>query len=39
VQAKGLANETINLRVPLTAVDEVDDEVVALLDEAWKASL
>jgi hypothetical protein len=39
VQAKGLANETINLRVPLTAVDEVDAEVVALLDEAWEASL
>jgi hypothetical protein len=39
VAAKGLANETINVRVPLTSADEVDAEVVALLDEAWQANL
>jgi hypothetical protein len=39
VQAKGLANDTINVRVPLTTAEEVDDEVAALLDEAWEANL
>lgn len=35
--AKRLANETINLRVPLASVDDVDDEVVALLERAYKS--
>lgn len=39
VPAKSLANETINLRIPLEHVDEVDDEVVAWLDEAWQRNL
>jgi hypothetical protein len=39
VAAKGLANETINVRVPLASPDEVDDEVVAWLDHAWDRNL
>jgi hypothetical protein len=36
LEAKRLANETINLRVPLQTVEEVDDEVVAWVDRAWE---
>lgn len=36
--AKGLGNETINVRVGLSAPDGVDDEVVALLRRAYDAS-
>lgn len=39
VPAKSLANETINLRIPLEDADEVDDEVVSWLDEAWERNL
>jgi hypothetical protein len=39
VAAKSLANETINLRIPLEDTREVDDEVVSWLDEAWERSL
>jgi hypothetical protein len=37
--AKGLANETINVRIPLTSVDDVDDEVAAWIDQAWERNL
>ena len=36
--AKGLGNDTVNVRVPLTAPGDVDDEVVALLRRAYDAS-
>ena len=36
--AKGLGNDTINVRVPLEAPDDVDDEVLALLRRAYEAS-
>lgn len=36
--AKGLGNETINLRVPLERPEDVDDEVAALLRRAYDAS-
>ncbi|HWL37648.1 MAG TPA: DUF5655 domain-containing protein [Frankiaceae bacterium] len=36
--AKGLGNDTINVRVALTVPDDVDDEVVALLRRAYDAS-
>lgn len=39
VPATSLANETINLRVPLERADEVDDEVVSWLDAAWERNL
>lgn len=39
VPAKGLANDTINVRIPLANIDEVDDEVVSSLDEAWNRNL
>lgn len=39
VPAKSLANETINLRIPLENASEVDDEVVSWLDDAWERSL
>jgi hypothetical protein len=35
VVAKGLGNETINLRVPIESAEEIDDEVVKLLELAW----
>jgi hypothetical protein len=38
LEAKRLANETINLRVPLQTVEEVDDEVVAWVDRAWETN-
>jgi hypothetical protein len=37
-QAKNLGNETINLCVPLTSFDEVDDEVAEIIDRAWQAN-
>jgi hypothetical protein len=37
--AKNLANETINVRIPFSAPEEVDDEVVAWLDHAWERNL
>lgn len=36
--AKGLGNDTINVRVGLSAPDDVDDEVVAILRRAYDAS-
>jgi hypothetical protein len=36
--AKGVGNDSINLRVPLAAPQDVDDEVVALLRRAYVAS-
>jgi hypothetical protein len=39
VPARSLANETINLRIPLGAVEDVDDEVVSWLDVAWERNL
>lgn len=39
VPARSLANETINLRIPLEDGDEVDEEVVSWLDEAWERNL
>lgn len=36
--AKGLGNDTINVRVGITAPDDVDDEVVAVLRRAYEAS-
>jgi hypothetical protein len=39
VAAKSLANDTINVRIPLAAIDEVDGEVVAWLDRAWERNL
>ena len=39
VAAKGLANETINVRIPLEQAPEVDHEVVAWLDAAWERNL
>ncbi|HVF04402.1 MAG TPA: DUF5655 domain-containing protein [Frankiaceae bacterium] len=36
--ARGLGNDTINVRVALAAPDDVDDEVVALLRRAYGAS-
>jgi hypothetical protein len=39
VVAKGLGNETINLRIPLESVEEVDDDVVWWLDSAWERNL
>lgn len=36
--AKGLGNDTINVRVALASTDDVDDEVVALLRRAYDAS-
>jgi hypothetical protein len=38
-QAKRLGNETINLRIGLTGVDEIDDEVARWLDAAWEANV
>ena len=38
LQAKRLANETINLRVPLHTAGDVDEEVIAWLDRAWEAN-
>ena len=35
VPAKNLGNETINLRVPLAGVDDIDDEVAEVLELAW----
>jgi hypothetical protein len=37
--AKGFANETINVRIPLEHPDEVDDEVSGWLDAAWERNL
>lgn len=39
VPAKGLANDTINVRIPLASADEVDEEVAGWLDEAWEGNL
>jgi hypothetical protein len=39
VPAKTLANETINVRIPLEHADEVDDEVTGWLDAAWERNL
>lgn len=36
--AKGLGNDTINVRVGLTTPDDVDDEVLALVRRAYDAS-
>jgi len=36
--AKGLGNETINLRIGLGSPEDVDDEVVAWLRRAYQAS-
>ncbi len=39
VEAKNLANETINVRIALASADEVDDDVVSWLDRAWDRNL
>lgn len=39
VPARSLANETINVRIPLGSVEEVDDEVVSWLDTTWERNL
>jgi hypothetical protein len=39
VVAKGLGNDTINVRIPLETVDEIDDEVVGWIDTAWDANV
>lgn len=36
--AGGLGNDTINVRVPLDTVEDVDDEVAALLERAYRAN-
>jgi hypothetical protein len=33
--AKSLGNETINLRAPLASVEEIDDELMELIAQAW----
>jgi hypothetical protein len=39
IQAKNLGNETINLRIPLESVKEIDDEVAAAIERAWDANV
>jgi len=36
--AKGLGNDSINLRIALSSVDDVDDEVAQLLERAYAAN-
>ena len=36
--AKNLGSDTINVRIPLTGVADVDDHVSALLERAYEAN-
>jgi hypothetical protein len=39
IQAKNLGNETINLRIALESVEQIDDEVIAAIQRAWDANM
>lgn len=39
VVAHGVGSDSINLRLPLATVDDIDDEVVQLMDEAWQDNI
>jgi hypothetical protein len=39
LDAKNLGNRSCSVRIPLTALDQVDDEVVALLQRTYDANL